>query len=641
MQTTTMRLLETVCAVFATTAASVVVHAGGVGENLDFERGSVGWNLPPAYSVKKGVGMNGTSALVYENADPNLPYAFPSCKIHLKPGQIYRFSAWIRTEGLKSAQGGGAKLGIERSDANGRHLGGSYSRDLKGNADWTRIEGVTSVISEMTTRTSFIPYCTPGCVGKAYFDDIEIVPYEKPPVGHMLSSAYRNIAAAGSVEFVVGLVVPEKFQPEELKAEFSYEKQDGSRKTVPAREFVRDMARFAVDVAEMKPGRSIVAFRLKAPDGSVLGSAKLSFNRVAKLPDRRVWIDEHRRTIVDGKPFFPLGMYTGNANKREEYVKGPFNCVMPYEAPDAGGMDFYWTNGVRVIYSVKDVYAGANHAPASVTSEDAADSYVQAKVDAFKNHPGLLAWYVNDELVGDGWHGALAHRRDFLERADPDHPTWSVVYQLQFLRELAPTFDIIGTDPYPVPNKPLSMVTDWTRQTDRAYFALRPMWQVPQAFDWGGYRSEWPGTPENRMPTVDEMRSMSWQCIASGANGLIYYSFTAIQKETHGLPFAKAWADICKVGEEVRRYIPVLLSVEPAPEVTGAPSGWGVRVWRKDGATWLLVVNAQDKADSAEIALGEDFAHIAAEFGAAAAKTGPRTLRISLAPNEPALYKIN
>ena len=38
--------------------------------NLDFERGDEGWWLPPAYSVAKGVGMNGTSALVYENTDP-------------------------------------------------------------------------------------------------------------------------------------------------------------------------------------------------------------------------------------------------------------------------------------------------------------------------------------------------------------------------------------------------------------------------------------------------------------------------------------------------------------------------------------------------------------------------------------------
>ena len=75
--------------------------------------------------------------------------------------------------------------------------------------------------------------------------------------------------------------------------------------------------------------------------------------------------------------------------------------------------------------------------------------------------------------------------------------------------------------------------------------------------------------------------------------------------------------------------------------MTGAPPEWGVRVWRKDGATWLLAVNAQDKADSTALTLGEDFARVAAEFGAAAEKTGPRTLKISLAPNEPALYRIN
>ena len=90
----------------------------------------------------------------------------------------------------------------------------------------------------------------------------------------------------------------------------------------------------------------------------------------------------------------------------------------------------------------------------------------------------------------------------------------------------------------------------------------------------------------------------------------------------------------------MRRYIPVLLSVEPAPTVAGAPAAWGVRTWRKDGATWLLVVNAQDKADTAELTLAEEFSEVAAEFGPAAEKTGTRTMRISIAPNEPALYRI-
>ena len=74
--------------------------------------------------------------------------------------------------------------------------------------------------------------------------------------------------------------------------------------------------------------------------------------------------------------------------------------------------------------------------------------------------------------------------------------------------------------------------------------------------------------------------------------------------------------------------------------MAGASAAWGVRTWQKDGATWLLVVNAQDKADTAELTLSEEFSEVAAEFGPAAEKTSTRTMSISLAPNEPALYRI-
>ena len=226
--------------IFAVTAVlgAVVMHTsialGAIVANADFENGEEAWRMKPAYSVKRGAGMNGTSALVYENADPNLPYSFPSQKIELKKGEIYRFSAWIRTENLVPASGGGAMLAIECSDGEGRHLGGSYSKSIRGTHDWTRIEGVTTAIPDRAANMSFVPYCTPGSVGKAYFDDIEVVPYEKPAVGHMLSSFYRNTAESGVAEFRVVLSVPEKYAPADLKAEFSYATPDGSRKTMKA-----------------------------------------------------------------------------------------------------------------------------------------------------------------------------------------------------------------------------------------------------------------------------------------------------------------------------------------------------------------------------------------------------------------------
>ncbi len=49
-----------------------------------------------------------------------------------------------------------------------------------------------------------------------------------------------------------------------------------------------------------------------------------------------MFIDPHRRLIVDGQPFFPLGMYWGGVKEKELgiYAKGPFNCLMPWQSDD-------------------------------------------------------------------------------------------------------------------------------------------------------------------------------------------------------------------------------------------------------------------------------------------------------------------
>ena len=627
---------------------ALTLHSAPAVQVFDFERGMEGWQVPPAYSVVKGEGMNGTAAFVYENDDPNLPYVYPKCEISLQTGVVYRVSGMIRTENLEPGTFKGAQLCIMCQDADEKSVDWYarewYSRGTKGTKDWQKIEFFTRPIPPTTTKSLLVAYCTPRALGKAYFDDITVTPYEDPTVGRMFSSAYRNTAASGKVKFGVALSVPEQYSPEETKGVFSYVDAKGAKTEVSVTPAARDKVFLSLDAAQLKEGDSEVGFALQAPDGKTLGTSSLAFHRPAKMPKRRVFIDEHQRAIVDGKPFFPLGMYSSVKWRRAEYVKGPFNTIASYLPLDAVEMDFFHTNGVKVIYSVKDMHpAMPERTPSTVTDEATASAYVHGVVDAFRTHPALLAWYVNDESTLERFD-ALRMRKELLERIDPDHPTWAVLYQFEMMRDMSPTFDILGVDIYPVTDDPLSRVTAGARRTSDAMLGLRPMWHVPQSFDWGVFRKDKPGAPPYRMPTVEEMRSMSWQFIAAGANGLIYYGFSTImpQKRKDGTPFSfdKAFADVCTVAEEVKRYIPVLLSVEDAPSVTGAPAAWGLRVWRKDGETWLLAVNAQDAADAAELTLSEDFATVTPAFGPAAEKTGPRTLKVSLAPNEPALYRI-
>lgn len=613
-------------------------------EVFTFEDGGAGWTIPPAYSVVKGEGMNGSSAFVYENADPALPYVYPQCEVQLQTGVVYRVSGWIRTENLEPGKRKGAQLAVLCWDAKGELVKDWYSPGVRGTKDWQKIEFVTREIPPEAAKCALLAYCTPQALGKACFDDIQITPFEDPAVGMLFSSAYRNTAATGKIDFAVALSIPEKYSPAETKGVFSYTGSDGARKEVSVTPAARDRVFFPLDAAQLKEGDSKIGFGLFAPDGKSLGTSSLTFHRPAEMPKRRVWIDEHHRAIVDGEPFFPLGMYSSVRAHRAEYVKGPFNTIASYLPLDAVEMDFFHTNGIKVIYSVKDIHPGMpERTPATVTDEATASAYVHGTVNAFRSHPALLAWYVNDESTIERFK-ALRMRQELLERIDPDHPTWTVLYQYDMMRAMAPTFDILGVDIYPVTGSPLSAVTQGARKTSDAMLGLRPMWHVPQSFDWGLFRDDKPGAPPYRMPTIAEMRSMAWQFIAAGSNGLIFYGFSTIQvpKRKDGTPFSfdKAWADICTVAEEVKQYIPVLLSVEDAPSVTGAPSAWGLRVWRKDGETWLLAVNAQDTAASAELTLSKDFASATPAFGPAAEKTGPRTLKVSLAPNEPALYKV-
>ena len=625
-------------------------------EVFTFEDGGAGWEIPAAYSVVRGEGRNGSSAFVYENADPALPYVYPTCEVALQPGIVYRVSGWVRTENLDPGKRKGAQLAVICTDANGKgfhdgayEYGAWYSPGMKGSEDWRRIEFVTRPIPQEAVKCVLLAYCTPQALGKAFFDDIQVTPYEEPAVGMMFSSAYRDTAASGNVTFGVALSVPETFSPEKTRGVFSYIGLDGTRREVPITPAARDRAFLSLDAAQLKDGESEIVFELFASDGASLGKSSLAFHRPAKMPKRRVWIDEHQRTIVDGEPFFPLGMYSSVRMRRDDYVKGPFNTIASYIPLDAVEMDFFHTNGIKVIYSVKDLHpgmvpAGMKETPHGITSEETASAYVRGLVGTLRTHPALLAWYVNDESTIERF-GPLLERKRLLDEIDPDHPTWAVLYQYDMMRAMSPTFDILGVDIYPVPTTPLSDVTDGARKTSDAMLGLRPMWHVPQSFDWGLFRDDKPGAPPYRMPTVDEMRSMAWQFIAAGANGLIFYGFSTIQvpKRKNGTPFSfdKAWADTCAVAAEVRQYIPVLLSADEPPAVSGAPEPWGVRVWRKDGQVWLLAVNAQDVSSEAELTLGAGFDRVETAFGPSAEQTGPRTLLIRLAPNEPAFYRLS
>ena len=98
---------------------------------------------------------------------------------------------------------------------------------------------------------------------------------------------------------------------------------------------------------------------------------------------------------------------------------------------------------------------------------------------------------------------------------------------------------------------------------------------------------------------------MSWQWLAGGANGLLYYSFSQIC-DKHELPddaFEPAWERTKSMAAEIRRYEDVFLSTERPLAFSGATENVAVRTWRHEGRNYLLAVNCTTSPQKATIRL--------------------------------------
>ena len=127
---------------------------------------------------------------------------------------------------------------------------------------------------------------------------------------------------------------------------------------------------------------------------------------------------------------------------------------------------------------------------------------------------------------------------------------------------------------------------------------------------------------------------MTWQSIAGGANGIVYYAFHHLS-EPHEDPndaFEPAWARTKAAAEEVKKYEQVLLSAGRPVTVSGATELVAVRTWRHENDTYMLVVNCTTNAQTATLTLSEDAGRlVSSDFGPAPRIAG-KTVEVSLEP---------
>lgn len=563
---------------------------------------------------------SGKASFCWKNEDAKV-YALSHSSLQgIQPGESYKISGWVKTENVR---GGKATLCVEWSDENGKWYGGEYLRGVDGTSDWTEITGIAR-IPKNATSPHITCYGTNGAVGTAWFDDLRIETYIPPCIIAMTSDHYRAQTVGGAVRVRVGLSAEQNAfsvkKQAEMKLEILPQENSDSDKNAAALKPLQtlkpsawfgDSVEFTLDSDPLPNGKYTLRATIPNPKKEELETAVMTLTKLESFPERKSYIDGHNRLIVDGKPFFPLGLYFHNPSQEdvERMGESPFNCIMSYAPMSRETLDALHKVGVKSIYSVKDYYEGL----AVKTDEEGCARTIE-RINALKDHPAIIAWYINDELPITMKETLAAHR-SLCESLDPGRPTWVVLYQIQDIREYIPTFDVIGTDPYPIAGKPASLAWDWSRRTNEAVFGFHANWQVPQYFNWQNYKPE---SQNDRTPTYEEMRAMTWMGIAGGANGIIGYSYFDFCRNFCGrnaddaakkASFERTWKDVCRIGNEVKSYENILLSIETPAEITlqeGADAKEiAVRRYGYNGETWLLAVNSSEEGKTCAFILPE------------------------------------
>ena len=570
---------------------------------------------------------------VWENGDPE-KYVVRNVPIEgLKPGMFAEVTMWVDASGLSEGGVPEASLAWGSRATGAAWVGGSGGTIRRWNDP--KIEKDANGRRKFMIRTPLMPtdavnpklhfFAKKPATGKIVYSDIELTLSPREYNVRIENSAYANSAADGDVRFVVTFMTDPDSEPaDSLSGTFVFTDAAGHTARKSAEKLTGDFAEVTLDVSKMAVGVQDIRFELSKKGGEVLSSATCRFERFKAAPKRRVAFDKFGRTLVDGKPFFPLGMYwSENTLSKEGALEryaapGVFNCLHTYEkAMTPQILDRYHEKGLMVIASVKDIYfrtkddpSAAIFLPKEIKTEEDVTAYVTDVVNRCKDHPALLAWYTCDEF-SPMYAAKLEERYQLVKSLDPEHPVFVLAFA-DSTRAFIRAYDVTGTDPYPVcllekfggkPELPglgsVWKAGDEAEKIVKEMFALKPLWQVPQAFKW---QFDAMDHYEYRFPTRRELSSMTWQQIAAGANAILFYSYGQMMNKCKGESELIEYFDetTIPVAREVKRAEKILL-LDPGPKVVAKPERVRVRTWQRGDVAYVLVCNTHPERRTGEV----------------------------------------
>ena len=551
--------------------------------SADFSSGLRGWTMtsPGEFSLERHGGRNQSPGLKISRKNP-ADYNIIGHSIKLIPGESYELSFYVKTAGI---QGAGIRAGVEfyalKADGTQEYLfPTTYTQGISGSCDWTKIVLKIPRVPARTEKAGIAFFLDKKSYGTAWIDDIEfrsatpsLVAIMIQPHGHRVRSeapvTLRSVRENG--EFF--------YDSAGREAHMQFNDDPGEGQFIP---ITNSEASF--NLPNLPDGKHKLTCRIVDRHNKQIQDAMSLPLLVGSRPSVFAF-SPTGVLVVNGKKFMPLGFYiTGLTERTIRLVKeAGGNVVMPYGSLWIGKvrtgirrkLDELAKSNLKIIFSLKDVYAGINHGITEYDGLPGDDEIVAGLVAALKDHPALLAWYVNDELT---FSPMLVRRRDLLAELDPDHPLWTVQYQTTELPVYARIADVIGLSLYSVSNLPpeKSYIGNdaGIRQGTKTSV---PFWAVPQIHNLGIYDA----SRKCRSPEAQEIRTMALLQAGIGAKGFVFYMLDDLwHPNAPADNFDKVWPHVVSVFRDLRSLEPFITSDEPPEEINIAGDEGRVRVFR-------------------------------------------------------------
>ena len=309
--------------------------------------------------------------------------------------------------------------------------------------------------------------------------------------------------------------------------------------------------------------------------------------------------------LVDGKRFFPVGIYSAGTEDFPKLAEAGFNLVHTYqwEGKSDHGWGKAWLDAAHKhgLMALVGLYRPR-------VKNMRFDACVE-RIEQYRRHPALLAWHTMDEPAwekeGNEGEKYMPAVYQLVKKHDPRHPVTAVVCHFTDAKRFVDTVDVLQADYYPIPPIPpswysgtgfrgIKMFVDACREASNA---SKPFWFVCQAFDYSLLKERKHNIPAEwkRFPTQRELRTMTYTAIASGARGIIYWSLNRLKKsrESSALTGKDHWRRLRSVTLELKQLMP-LLTAESRETIQSR--GHVVAMVKSDGShTYVIAANYERK----------------------------------------------